>query len=209
MKVYTFLGPVRGKSELEELALVELWKRSWGALGWEPVVLSRESLAQDSETKRLLRKFAGLPSRNKRHLDMWCYARWLAVAQQGGGFMCDYDVMNYSIEPRAFGKLTCHSGVVPCLMSGSSSEFMRAVGWFDEQEAAPLWKFWDKRGHISDMLILQNKENTIIKSFECINYGENGWEAAPAVHYSNFAMKPKAYMPRHEWIPELRKFENA
>lgn len=204
MKIYTFLGPVSGKLESEELALVELWKRSWSALGWEPVVLTPESLRKDGETRRLLKKFAALPSRNKRHLDMWCYARWLAVAQQGGGFMCDYDVMNYSFEPRTFGDLTCYSGVVPCLMSGSAGEFMRGVAWFEKLETVPLWKFWVKRAHISDMLVLRDNQNQVVKRFDCVNYGEPGWETAPTVHYSNFAMKPKGYMPRHEWIPKLR-----
>lgn len=122
--------------------------------------------------------------------------------------MCDYDVMNYSFGPQLFGDLTCYSGVVPCLMSGSADEFMRGVAWFEKLEASPLWKFWVKRPHISDMLVLRDNQGMVIQRFDCINYGETGWETAPAVHFSNFSMKPKGYMPRHEWIPKLRKNES-
>jgi hypothetical protein len=204
MKVFTFLGPVEGKQLKEEFQLVDLWKKSWHALGWIPVVLTPDSLLNDKETARLLKKFSRLPSKNKRKLDMWCYARWLAVAQHGGGFMCDYDVINYSFEPEEFSELTCYSGVVPCLMSGSAEEFHRGVGWFDELQQPPFWKFWDNGEHISDMLVLKNKQDEAVKRYDCVNFGESGWESAPAVHYSNFAMKPKGYMPRHEWIPQLR-----
>jgi hypothetical protein len=204
MKVFCFLGPVHGKSRSEELALVEMWGASWSAQGWSPVVLTPDSLHRDVETKRLLKKFSRLPSRNKRKLDMWCYARWLAVAQQGGGFMSDYDVMNYGFAPREAGALTCYSGVVPCLVSGTKEEFHRAVRWFDELEAEPLWRFWRSARHISDMLVVRNRQSELRLSHECINYAETGWETAPAVHYSNFAMQPKGYVPRHEWIPKLR-----
>ena len=89
-------------------------------------------------------------------------------------------------------------------MSGSADEYMRGVHWFNKLETKPPWKFWVKQTHISDMLVLKEKKDEVIKLFECINYGYTGWETAPTVHYSNFAMKPKGYMPRHEWIPKLR-----
>jgi hypothetical protein len=134
---------------------------------------------------------------------MWCYARWLAVAQHGGGFMADYDVMNHGFTPQPFGGLICHGGTVPCLVSGSEEEFYRAVDWFDALEEKPRWRFWESSPHISDMLVIVQKQQEITTVQDCINYGEPGWEAARAVHYSNFVMNPKGYTPRHEWIPKI------
>jgi hypothetical protein len=203
MKVFCFLGHVSGKALREEEALISLWKKSWASYGWDPVVLTPGSLCRDAHTKKRLRKYARLPSRNKAKLDMWCYARWLAVAQQGGGFMSDYDVMNHGFLPRPFGKLICHGGTVPCLVSGSADEFYRAVHWFDELEEHSSWRFWEKRPHVSDMLVVVQKTQELISLRDCINYGEEGWKSARTVHYSNFVMNPKGYKPRHEWIPRI------
>lgn len=204
MKIFTFLGPVAGKSRSEEFALVQLWQTSWSARGWEPVVLTPSDLPTDRATRKLLRHFAALPSRNKRRLDMWCYARWLAVAHMGGGFMCDYDVINYEFSPRESSELTCYAWIVPCLVGGSAADFRRAVGWFELLEPDPWWRLWNRGSHVSDMFVLRDRQAEFKKLIDCPGYGETGWETAPAVHYSNYNMQPRGYTPRHEWIPKLR-----
>ena len=203
MKIFTFLGPVSGKSRRAELALAELWTNSWRANGWDPVILTPDSISRDAESCRLLNKFSRLPSRNKQNLDTWCYARWLAVAQHGGGFMCDYDVINYGFPPTASGPLTIHSGIVPCLVSGETSEFLRAVAWFDALPM-PKWRLWGRGSHISDMLIVSQRRGECMQNLDCVEFGAPGWEDARAVHFSNFSMTPGGYQPRHEWIPRLR-----
>lgn len=203
MKVFSFFGPVEGKDLKNEEALLDLWYRNWKANGWEPVVLTPCDLADDRETRRLLRKFRRLPSTNKKHLDMWCYARWLALAQQGGGVMSDYDVMNYGFPPLEAGPLTIHAGLVPCLVSASAKEYQKAVGWFDAW-ALPFLSRWFPRKHISDMLIVRKHQNECVVKRSCLKYLLPGWEQAVAVHYSNSSMKPNGLEPRHEWIPKLR-----
>jgi len=205
MKVYTFYSPVEGKREREERELIALWQESWAAMGWEPAVLGYESLVFDNELNELVRKFKKLPSINRHNLDYWCYLRWVAVAQQGGGFMCDYDVINYSFAPRAADKLTTYDRYVPCLVSGSSAEFMRAVGWFADQKVGIFSRFVS-HAHTSDMLILKNHQSEFEQSNECVEYNVPGWETAPTVHYCNRVMKPSELMPRHEHIERLRPF---
>jgi hypothetical protein len=203
MKVFTFYSPVEGKKEREELALIDLWKRSWQAQGWEPTVLGYESLTFDDELNELVRRFKKLPSINRYNLDYWCYLRWVAVAQQGGGVMSDYDVINYSFQPREVGPLTTYDRYVPCLVSGSREEFMRAVGWFANQKMGLLSRFL-AHAHTSDMLILKNHQSEFTQLAECIEYGVPGWDTAPTVHYCNRVMKPSDFMPRHEHIERLR-----
>jgi len=207
MKVFTFYSPVEGKREREERALIELWKRSWAAMGWEPVVLGYQSLNFDEELKELVRRFKKLPSINKFNLDYWCYLRWVAVAQQGGGFMCDYDVINYSFAPREAEKLTTYDRYVPCLVSGTREEFMRAVRWFAEQKTGFFTRFLEN-AHTSDMLILKKHQSEFIQRNDCVEYGVDGWETASAVHYCNRVMKPSDLMPRHEHIERLRPFSD-
>jgi hypothetical protein len=212
MKVFTFYSPVEGKREHEERALIDLWKRSWAAMGWEPTVLGYQSLTFDDEISALVRKFKKLPSMNKFNLDYWCYLRWVAVAQQGGGFMCDYDVINYSFEPRPFDQLTVYARneeqYVPCLVSGTSSEFMRAVGWFASYRV-PMFARFMERSHTSDMLILKEHSSSFKLCTECIEYGDAGWDTASAVHYCNRVMRPNDLMPRHEHIERLRPLPSS
>jgi hypothetical protein len=234
-KVFTFYSPVEGKVEKEELALIDLWKRSWLSQGWEPVVLSYESLDDSPELRELMKEFKRLPSINKYNLDYWCYLRWVAVAQQGGGFMCDYDVINYSFSAREVGPLTVYCSVpvgsmndnvpiwrrplralrpaggddseqcVPCLVSGSQKEFMRAVHWFASEPVGIVTRLLPY-AHTSDMLILKNHSDEFVQRRDCVEYDLPGWEGAAVVHYSNNGMKPKGFVPRHEHIVRLRPF---
>ncbi len=203
MKVFTFYDAVDGKREPDELALIDLWKRSWSAMGWEPTLLSGGSLSATPESRRLRDRLNKLPSVNKRNLDLWCYLRWLAVAERGGGFMADYDVINYAFVPRPPGRLTTHERFVPCVVSGTAAEFRRAVEWFAEQKVS-----WIERNfrfaHTSDMLVMKARQSEFDQTTECVEYGEAGWESAPLVHYCNRAMKPGNLMPRHRHIEKLR-----
>jgi hypothetical protein len=202
-KVFTFYASVEGKHEQEELDLIDLWKESWSQAGWEPIVLGQGSLIYDAESLEILNRVRQLPSINRKFLDYWCYARWLAVAQQGGGFMSDYDVINYSFAPRPADKLTTYDRHVPCLVSGDASEFRRALDWFLQHRTTFLQRLTG-RMHASDMVILQKHRAKFMQSATCREYAQPGWEEAEVVHYSNHSMKPRGYVPRHTWIPQLR-----
>jgi hypothetical protein len=205
-KVFTFYAPVEGKHEQEELDLIHLWKTSWSEAGWEPVVLGQGSFVYDPESLDILDRVRRLPSINRKFLDYWCYARWLAVAQQGGGFMSDYDVINYSFAPTDYGLLQTYDHHVPCLASGDESEFRKALGWFLRHRTTLLQRITGQM-HASDMVILQKHRDEFVQSTICREYGQPGWETAAVVHYSNHSMKPHGYVPRHTWIPKLRPLE--
>ncbi len=203
MKVFTFYSPVEGKRERDELALIDIWKRSWVTMGWEPVVLGYESIEFDAELENLVERLKKLPSINKHNLDYWCYLRWIAVAQHGGGFMSDYDVINYSFEPREAGELTIYEKDVPCLVSGSRAEFLRAVDWFAAERIG--WRrVLRSEQHTSDMVIVRQHLDEVRQRTDCVEYGADGWETAAAVHFCNKVMKPIALLPRHEHIDRLR-----
>jgi hypothetical protein len=125
------------------------------------------------------------------------------VAQQGGGFMSDYDVINYNFEPQDYGALTTYEYYIPCLASGDASEFRRAIAWFAKYKMNFLHRLTG-RMHTSDMVILQKHQREFKQSSVCREFGYPGWESAPVVHYSNHSMKPHGHVPRHEWIPKLR-----
>jgi hypothetical protein len=206
VKVFTYYKEIPGKSAAEEAALIDLWARSWRLRGWEPVVLGEGDLPDDPEARRLLRASRAQPSVMKPGLAYSWFARWVAVAAKGGGVMSDYDVINYSFAPVEIGVLTVHERHVPCLVSGTRGEFLRLCEVFAAYRADRKDRVgWRK--DVSDMKILIRRPEAYLQATNCVEYALDGWERAPAVHYSSFAMKPRGLVPRHEHIPRLRPLE--
>jgi hypothetical protein len=202
-RVYTFCAPILGKDPGHEAALVDLWRESWIANGWDAVVLDESSVRVDDEVTRMLLTYRELPSINRKKLDYYCYVRWLAVAQAGGGFMCDYDVVNYSFAPRPAGRMAIYERSVPCLVSGTAAEYARIARFFAAYAVAADDRL-QGRPHVSDMMILTKNEWMFESQTGCAEYGRPGWETAGAVHFSNLSMKSRSFVPRHEHIPALR-----
>jgi len=201
--VYTFCAPIHGKIPEHEAALVALWKESWAANGWEPIVLDESSVQIDEDVAKMLLAYRDLPSINRKKLDYYCYVRWLAVAQAGGGFMCDYDVVNYSFRPRPVGNLALYERSVPCLVSGTAAEYERVARLFAAYTVAPDDRLQGKL-HVSDMMIVTKNTWMFEQAEGCSEFGRPGWETADTVHFSNLSMKSRSFVPRHEHIPALR-----
>ncbi|MGH8046382.1 MAG: hypothetical protein ACREKL_03980 [Chthoniobacterales bacterium] len=201
--VYTFCAPIHGKIPEHEAALVELWRASWSANGWEAIVLDESSVKVDEEVTKMLLAYRALPSINRKKLDYYCYVRWLAVAQAGGGFMCDYDVVNYGFRPRPVGNLALYERSVPCLVSGTATEYERVARFFAAYEVMSDDRLQGKP-HVSDMMILTKNTWLFEQAEGCAEFGRSGWENAGAVHFSNLSMKSRSFVPRHEHIPSLR-----
>ncbi len=203
MRVFTYYAPLKGKDAVAESALIELWKVSWARAGWIPCILTAADLPQDRASLAMLNAFRRHPTVNRRGLDYSCFGRWLAVAKQGGGFMCDYDVINYGFCPREIDELTVYERHVPCLVSGTAKEFLRVCHLFASYRA-DLKDRVGWRLAVSDMTILARSPEAYLQKHDCVEYARAGWEEASAVHFSNFSMKPKGFFPRHEHIPQIR-----
>lgn len=205
MKVFTYYVPIKGKPQDDEIALIEVWEKSWALRGWTPVVLGEEHVPDDPEARKLKRAFQKQPTRLKPGMAYSWYVRWLAVAALGGGFMCDYDVINYAFEPREVGAMTVYERHVPCLVSGTREECMRICHLFADYRADSADRVgWRK--DTSDMKILIRCPEAYIQKRDCVEYCLPEWEDASAVHFSNFAMKPRGCMPRYSCIESLRSF---
>lgn len=63
VKVFTYYVPIKGKPQDDEIALIEVWKKSWALRGWNPVVLGEEHVPDDPEARKLKRAFKKQPTR--------------------------------------------------------------------------------------------------------------------------------------------------
>ena len=105
MKIYAYYQSLPFNGQAEEFAKANLWKASWEKHGWTPIMLNR-SHADASTLKNKLAQSLSLMSSHMLSdfaseipkLTARIY-RWCAFHAAGGGWMCDYDVVNKGFTP--------------------------------------------------------------------------------------------------------------
>lgn len=197
--IYGFYGPVPEIDAKETEALIALWEARWTQAGWVPIVLRPEHAQMHPLWNELAPKYQALPTINPKMYEFWCYARWLAVAQVGGGVMSDFDVMPNGFPVRRIqDHLIIHQDNNPCpsLVSGSAKAFL---------DIARRLAAYDATGqtHTSDQNIIQEKwASWAIEIWNDVkHYSAPGWKNALAVHFANAATED--YRPRSKHIPIL------
>jgi hypothetical protein len=190
-RIYTFFRAVPALDPAAEWRLVELWAAAWRRQGWQPVVLTADDVRWTPATCEMMDRLRLLPSVNPREYQSAVWARWLAVAQAGGGWMSDYDVIPYDFTPE--GRPPTPGLMVwsrderrcPCLVSGSARAFYGAFEMFSR--AVPSAGD-DVAGqpHLSDQGILTKL--AIPQTPLVVRYNDEGWQTAPVVHYAHAVM---------------------
>lgn len=212
-RLYTYYSHVPDMNSADELRNLILWRQHHAALGFEPFVLNEWHARQHPYFEEFDQAVSKFPTINPKTYDRACFLRWLAMATlKGFNVMADYDCFLYSLDvplqPLETGPLTVFQKYVPCLVSGWPEQFLAQCKRF------AAYKPKEGENHISDQTILaaQAADDDAHKdrkpSFERLTivkgYGEEGWEKAPAVHYSNSTMTPAGKQPRWQHIPKLR-----
>lgn len=216
-QIYTFYENVPELNTFDELKLVVAWKRAWSSAGFEPIVLNLWHAEKHDWYGEFAGSVAALPSVNPKIYEFVCFARWLALAQVGGGFLCDYDVFPYKgavellekfLQERLRERLTMFQERAPSLVWAhklSAEWFCSAVmkGGFGNRPQ-------DGKSHFSDQYFLEDlatqKDCLFIERRDVVKgFGDEGWETAPFVHYSNAACTQRSKQPKWKHIPTLRK----
>jgi hypothetical protein len=214
MKLFTFYGTVPEHNAGNELKLLCLWREHWSQRGCDPFVLNEWQASKHVFYGEFLDRISKLPTVNSPHYERFCFVRWLALAQVGGGMMTDFDVFSRDLSgmwqgaPANVNKL--HIGqmrnVCPSLVYATAEVALRlckefATGKYGRREH-------DGKIHQSDMLAIEDlvtvgadwiELHDVVRDFQ----GSEGWENAPLLHFSNGSMSPKGFTPRWKFIPEL------
>eukprot|EP00898_Chlorokybus_atmophyticus_P006941 jgi/Chlat1/7248/Chrsp58S00540 len=150
-RVYTYVEDVPSRKSQHDFKqqarlLTAAWKASWEAQGWRAQILTHADAAKHPKYAEWRKALSQLPTVNNKQYELACFMRWIAMASIGGGLMADFDVLNVGLKPMPGcqlpnnGNLTTHQNKVPCLVSGSASEYERMVASFAginlEQEPA-------------------------------------------------------------------------
>ena len=193
--VYCYFSSYQEEHHDDNVAMIRHWRRSWGKNGWNAIVLTEADAKSHPFYHEVTRALFRLPTTNHHLYELACYHRWLAVAHRGGGWMCDYDVVNYGFKPIPIqSDLTIweshdnRDDVVPSLVSGTMAGFLHAAMAFalvDVNEVIGIGH--GVAQHTSDMLVLQKmaQRDFFNISPTVIQYGHPGWENAHLIHYSH------------------------
>ena len=194
-RIYTYYDNISELAKHEkQIEMLRHWSASWAKRGWEPVVLSRKHAENHPFCAEYESRVRRLPTVNDLNYETACYLRWLAVAASGGGFMCDYDVVNYSFTPRVpAGELAIHEQnpetmqVCPSTVSGTAAGFLSMCLYFACTEPEDIDTDYKGQPHTSDMFLVQKccEERRVIASPLVVQYGGRNWDTADLVHYSH------------------------
>lgn len=214
MRLHTFYTFVDGIDQHDELRLIQQWQQHHERLGFETMVLQEFHAKQHPFYEDMLKAVRDFPSVNPKGYDTACYLRWLACAtaqDMGQIIMMDYDLfllptvwddLNPLLAPtgKEMQKLRVFQHHIPSLVSGSYDQYLAWCERFAEYKP--------ETHHTSDMCIM---EQWHMKDPQCFTalpfvklYTEQGWESAPAVHYSNSTMQPNKKVPRWKHVLNLR-----
>jgi len=210
-RIYTFYGSVKSFSNERKrltLDMIQEWKKSWSRAGWKPIVLSPKDAEFHPYYKEYVnaikKQQSAKKSLNSQDYEVFCFLRWLAVANKGGGYMCDYDVLNngnFKSLQETPGKLTSYQAHVPCLVSGSAAGFLNACKIFATCNPIKAGTYLKRetngrvaeKYNFSDMLTIKNilTEKDIIKieivlpfdKYSLLNQKEK--REIPLVHFSS------------------------
>lgn len=140
--IYTFYGTIdpsikqTGMTDSADERLLQVWKEKWAEAGWDARILNLDDAKRHPRFSEFDEKLQKIPLNGPNgYYNQLCYYRWLAMAEIGGGWMSDYDVLPMNIHIHndyyqdgnfaIYSSIPGLSGGIPCLMSGSQSEWER------------------------------------------------------------------------------------
>lgn len=132
MKIFTYYENINFQHQDE---LVQLWKASWDAQGFESTVLTLEDAKKSSYYEEFVNSI------KKAHIDiagyeirpygLSCYVRWLAYSvqsHQDSFLVSDYDIINKNFKATEMNEqaniLSFMDRYCPCLAYGSPDQFL-------------------------------------------------------------------------------------
>lgn len=180
MNIYTYYEKVPQMKRDNQLELIEIWEKSWKKYGWNPIVLDKNHTnCSESEVEY----FFSLPTANHKIYEVACFLRWNAMSNIGGGWMCDYDVVNCGFLPESSKKwqsLSILQGHVPCLVYGSQTDYKKMFDIFKSESLSHT-----KDNHVSDMVVISKikKREKFIKCFNFVDGYPNN-KSSEVVHCS-------------------------
>ncbi|XP_071814838.1 uncharacterized protein [Apostichopus japonicus] len=157
--MYTYFQRLENTKDVDVLLqniTLNTWRAAWKAAGWKTRILTEADALSHPEYELLRKKFETFPSVNEGDYEISCFMRYIAMANIGGGWMTDFDVIPIRFpactEELYHGSFTIYQKHIPGMVSASPSEYMRIVRLMaDIQWQGDDHFTFNGRPHVSDM----------------------------------------------------------
>ncbi len=226
MKIYAYYNQLSPTAQPNKT--LEIWKKSWEKMGWEPVVLSEKDAESHPLYEQFSDKLKSFPTVNTPGFDYHAFMRWLAVPAVGGILSTEPDVINYSLKPSDVNKyldlinnekLQCHSPV-PAFLIGLPVAYENVCKKIISHIVQPEDEF-EGRPHLSDqdfsyrycdgyeVEFYRNSElcSELFDGDISNNLSATKWKTAPVVHFGTPYMMTHNLLPKDEYINTLRELK--
>lgn len=208
MTLFTYFETVPGMYVEHEFQMLKLWERWHWELGLETFCLREYHARKHPHYADYEAAVKAMPTINPKAYEAACYMRWLAMVQHcgpEGGVMSDYDcflIVPKAAIPAVTPKLTVCQNVVPSLVAGSGAQYEWACKMFIKLAS----ELPAGSKHTSDMMMLEQialkgDADSFARVKTVFQYGEVGWEYAPAIHFAHSSFPGGTH--RAQLIPQL------
>lgn len=196
--VTTYYEPVPGSPRPTKL--LDLWRESWESRGWKTKILSEKDAKDHPGYKQYSERISRYPTVNNPLYERACYMRHLAMENQGGGLLTDYDVLLMGkldfTEPFHGEPVICEPTLVPCMVLADEEGFGDICDIIYNFDLIHV-KLSSAPPHVSDMTILRKSEihvhcgcvEHLCSGRPVINDPGDGWKTAPAIHFSSYSFQ--------------------
>ncbi|CAJ1409936.1 unnamed protein product [Effrenium voratum] len=171
--MHTFFEPAWETKEKEASAqTLQAWEQFWRAAGWRTRVLGLAEVKKSPFYARVEDYIRHIPRPNyDAEYERFCYLRYVAMIEVGGGWMSDIDTLPMFLSPELGlpnrGRFTVYNGFVPSLVSGSKDEWVRIL-WTILNVGAMMNTSGVDR--VSDMLALKELRLQLPWAFDSHNF---------------------------------------
>jgi len=182
------------------------WQQAWRRAGWATRVLTVEDAKTAANFSQFHHDLATkVPLGSNRMYDYHCYMRYLAMAEAGGGWMSDYDVIPTWFPPDTDlpndGRFTSYQNHVPALLSGTQEEWYRMADTLltlaVEKGKEKAIELGNGNYLFSDMFALLELRSWKPQPLHFVNYVGDGEDWGPKVKSTDCATMRKFTVAMH------------
>jgi hypothetical protein len=107
-KVFTYFQDFGSENSRLHLQLIDIFIRNWQGHDFQVEVLSEADAKKSPLYKNFRKIISRYPTVNSKEYEQACFLRWLALAEVGGNFLTDYDVMNFGFHAENYRAIVSH-----------------------------------------------------------------------------------------------------